>query len=220
MDAADVAGDIVHVGTPPGPLSDWVIKKVHFHGFEGLPTTRGEEVKSPKFSCFGHQWTVAIYPGGVKVSNEGGVAIFLVSESPESIQADYKIVMKHPIDQAKKTYGEAAGRHVEEDQMPSDGPPLRHHPAQHDGGSILPREEAPEDVARGLSRRRRADRQLDDATRVTPVGLPGPVPKPSVVVVSAAARRASGRRRARGGAGGGLLLRRMTDGDDNYSERE
>ena len=118
----------MHVGTPPGPLSDWVIKKVHFHGFEGLPTTRGEEVKSPEFSCFGHQWTVAIYPGGVKVSNEGGVAIFLVSESPESIQADYKIVMKHPIDQAKKTYGEAAGRHVEEDQMPSDGPPLRHLP--------------------------------------------------------------------------------------------
>ena len=41
----------MHVGVPPpGPLSDWVIKRVHFHGFEGLPTTRG--TMSPKFSCF------------------------------------------------------------------------------------------------------------------------------------------------------------------------
>ena len=47
--------------------------------------------------------------------------------------------------------------------------------------------------------------------RVSPaIGLPGPVPNPSVVV-SAAAIRASGRRRARGDAGGGLLLRRMID---------
>lgn len=32
MEAVDVAAD-VHVGTPPGPLSKWVMRKVHFHGF-------------------------------------------------------------------------------------------------------------------------------------------------------------------------------------------
>ena len=106
MDAADVAAaDIVHVGTPPppGPLSEWVIKKVHFHGFEGLTATRGEEVKSPEFSCFGHQWTVDIYPGGDEDSKEGYVAVYLSNESPESIEADFNIVTKHPTDLTLKT---------------------------------------------------------------------------------------------------------------------
>ena len=96
----------IHVGTPPGPLSDWVIKKVHFHGFAGLPTTRGTKVKSPEFSCFGHQWSVMIIPGGEEDSEEGYVAVYLVNRSPESIQAYYKIILKHPTDQAKKTYGD------------------------------------------------------------------------------------------------------------------
>ncbi|EJK44757.1 hypothetical protein THAOC_36678 [Thalassiosira oceanica] len=42
MPAADL-----HVGTPPGQLlpgiSSWVIRKVHFHEFAGLPTTPGTE---------------------------------------------------------------------------------------------------------------------------------------------------------------------------------
>ncbi|EJK55823.1 hypothetical protein THAOC_24397 [Thalassiosira oceanica] len=95
------AGDVVHVGTPPGPLSDWVIKKVHFHGFAGLPTTRNESVYSPEFSCFGRQWMMAIYPGGHKDSKEGYISTFIANRSAVSIQADYKIVLKHPTDPAK-----------------------------------------------------------------------------------------------------------------------
>ena len=78
----------VHVGTPPGPLSDWEIRRVHFHGFEGLPKTSGAEVYSPEFSCFGHQWSVAIFPGGVEVSEEGYVAVYLqciTREHPSTI---------------------------------------------------------------------------------------------------------------------------------------
>ena len=107
MDAADVAAaDIVHVGTPPppGPLSEWVIKKVHFHGFEGLTTARDEGVESPEFSCFGHKWTVEIYPGGDEDSKEGYVAVYLSNESPENIQACYNVVMKHPTDQTKMSF--------------------------------------------------------------------------------------------------------------------
>jgi len=42
------AAAAVHVGTPPGPLSDWIMREVHFHGFAALPTTPGTAVKSPK----------------------------------------------------------------------------------------------------------------------------------------------------------------------------
>ena len=89
MDVSDVAD--VHVGAPPGPLSSWAIRRVHFRGFEGLPATRGAKVLSPAFSCFGRQWTVEICPGGVEGSNEGGVAVYLHNASPESIQAQYKL---------------------------------------------------------------------------------------------------------------------------------
>ena len=105
MVAVEVAAD-VHVGTPPsvppaGPY--WVTRKIHFHGFAGLPATRDEEVKSPEFSCFGHKWTVEIYPGGGEDSKEGYVAVHLENESPESIQAHFKILMRHPTDHAKQT---------------------------------------------------------------------------------------------------------------------
>ncbi|EJK52761.1 hypothetical protein THAOC_27937 [Thalassiosira oceanica] len=95
--AAKVAAD-VRVGTPPGPLSDLIMRKVHFHGFEGLPTARGAAVKSPEFSCFGHQWVVDIYPGGFRDSNEGYVSVNLYNASPESVQAYFKFLAKHPTD--------------------------------------------------------------------------------------------------------------------------
>ena len=107
----DVAAAVeVHIGTPPGPLTDWAVSKIHTHGFAALPTTRGSKVRSPEFSCFGHQWVVAIYPGGKDDSSrEGYVSVFLHNESPESIQAYTKIFMKHPTDRAKTIVGGAAG---------------------------------------------------------------------------------------------------------------
>ena len=94
----------VHVGTPPGPLSDWEIRRVHFHGFSGLSKTIGDEVRSPVFSCFGHQWTASIYPGGDNRSKEGYVEVYLYNRSPESIQAHYKIILKHPTDQTQRSF--------------------------------------------------------------------------------------------------------------------
>ena len=105
----------LHVGTPPGqlsggPLSNWVIRKVHFHGFAELPTNSGtgvRRVRTPEFSCFGHRWEVIIYPeglaglGGEGEPLEGYAAFFLFHKSSESIEACYKVVMKHPTDQSK-----------------------------------------------------------------------------------------------------------------------
>jgi hypothetical protein len=76
----------VDVGTPPEKFEGWTTANVCFHGFANLPTTtRDELVRSPHFSCLGHQWLLALYPGGHANSPEGYVAIGLCNFSNASI---------------------------------------------------------------------------------------------------------------------------------------
>ena len=87
----------VHVGAPPPRQpTDWGLAHVHFNGFGGLTTTRDEFVRSPKFSCFGHQWTVELYPGGDDESDDGYVALFLYNMTAEAIEVELKLIVKHP----------------------------------------------------------------------------------------------------------------------------
>jgi len=85
----------VDVGTPPNDFEGWTTANVCFHGFADLTTTRGEGVISPEFSCFGHQWTLEIYPGGTSESHgdedsdEGYVTVFLENESRNSIKIEW-----------------------------------------------------------------------------------------------------------------------------------
>ncbi|KAL7527884.1 LOW QUALITY PROTEIN: hypothetical protein ACHAWF_002342 [Thalassiosira exigua] len=60
---------------------------VRFNNFENLPMRRVVEdyVKSPKFTCFEHEWTVVVYHGGYSNSYDGMVAIFSYHLSSESI---------------------------------------------------------------------------------------------------------------------------------------
>ena len=82
----------VHFGTAPenfpdGIIGGWTIAaEICFHGFADLTTTRGEYVTSPEFSCFGHQWSLDVYPGGQEDSREGWVAIQLSNKSNKSIK--------------------------------------------------------------------------------------------------------------------------------------
>jgi len=95
----------VIVGTPPEGYKEWTNALVHFHGFANQSTTRGEEVVSPKFSCFGHQWSLIIYPGGEEDSDERCVSLGLINRSNASIgiqwsfsvrNADCKEVVHYP----------------------------------------------------------------------------------------------------------------------------
>ena len=83
--------NIVDVGTPPDGLKSegWTTTVVQFHGFANLPTTRGEYVESPEFSCFGHQWGFDIYPGGKNNSSEGYAAVSLCNMSHTSIKLQW-----------------------------------------------------------------------------------------------------------------------------------
>ena len=90
MEAAVNFGAGVHVGAQPGQpslLSDLAARKVRFHGFAGLPTSRGAKVLSPAFSCLGHQWTVMIKAGEDTQSLNGCVAVHISLQS---------IVLEHP----------------------------------------------------------------------------------------------------------------------------
>ena len=77
------------VGKPSLCRDGWTRTEVCFHGFSDLSTTRGEEVESPEFSCFGRQWTLALYPGGDVGSADGYVAIDLGIMSNEAIKIQY-----------------------------------------------------------------------------------------------------------------------------------
>ena len=90
--------DPVQVGAPPGAgrLSHWVMTPVHFNGFGDLPITANVPVWSPEFSCFGHRWSVAIYPGGDSVVSIGYVTLALENRTADTIEVEFETIVKHP----------------------------------------------------------------------------------------------------------------------------
>lgn len=84
----------VDVGTASESFSGWTTTEVRFNRFADLSATRGEFISSPEFSCFGHQWRLHIYPGGIPQSREGYVAVFLGNEL-NIRNADGKGVVHH-----------------------------------------------------------------------------------------------------------------------------
>ena len=73
--------------------------KVCFDNFERLPFERGEYVESAKFTSFGHQWCLAIYPGGEVFSGDGRVSIYLYHKSKGDIEVDSSLMIKSSIEQ-------------------------------------------------------------------------------------------------------------------------
>mmetsp|Transcript_15833 Transcript_15833/g.38052 ORF Transcript_15833/g.38052 Transcript_15833/m.38052 type:complete len:417 (+) Transcript_15833:65-1315(+) len=93
---------VVTVGRPPDDddaFEGWEFVEVYFYGFEDLPSARNDCVESPQFECFGRQWRLDMYPGGINseanVSEEGKISIFLAHCSKGSIDInDLDIVAK------------------------------------------------------------------------------------------------------------------------------
>jgi len=81
--------NIVDVGTPPDDMDDWKSTVVRFHGFDSLSARRDESVDSPEFSCFGHQWTLKLYPRGLANSSESYVSFGLYNMSNKSIEIQW-----------------------------------------------------------------------------------------------------------------------------------
>lgn len=89
----------VDVGTPPSTgwvnnFEGWTTINVCFHELFDNPRelesiARGECVVSPQFSCFGHQWTVGIYPYGSANGKEGYVDVSLSNQSNTRIKISF-----------------------------------------------------------------------------------------------------------------------------------
>ena len=84
----------VHLGTAPSEFRAWETVPIYFHGFESLPTARGQSVRSPEFNCFGLQWCAEIYPGGDVNSAEGCASFYLRNLSSESIHIQFGLNVK------------------------------------------------------------------------------------------------------------------------------
>jgi len=71
--------------------SGWITKVVRFHGFADLSTARGvSSSQMQEFSCFGHQWSLDIYPGGFSnATSEGFSSVFLHNKSKKFISIQW-----------------------------------------------------------------------------------------------------------------------------------
>ncbi|KAL7450328.1 hypothetical protein ACHAWC_004766 [Mediolabrus comicus] len=85
---------------PPPPRRKSFYFKVP--NFKDLPTTRDHCVVTPEFSCNGHDWVLAIYPGGVRQATEGYVSIVLIHHSEGSATANYELSILDKVGNKKK----------------------------------------------------------------------------------------------------------------------
>ncbi len=97
--STQIEGKVTFGCPPPTSSSEEELKsfQFHFHDFANLlRTTRDHYVASPKFTCNGHQWGVAVYPGGSLEAEEGQVSVFLIhfSEGTIAIRYDTKVIDK------------------------------------------------------------------------------------------------------------------------------
>jgi hypothetical protein len=70
--------------------------------FKDLPTTRGHYVKTPEFSCNGHEWYLEIYPGGEEDADEGYVTIYLTHRSEGSITTNFDVMVMDKFGKKRK----------------------------------------------------------------------------------------------------------------------
>eukprot|EP00984_Skeletonema_dohrnii_P025218 scaffold14331_cov83-Skeletonema_dohrnii-CCMP3373.AAC.7 len=68
----------VDVGRPSSSAGEeWESFKILFHDFAALPSALGIYTRSPEFKCNGHQWSIAIYPGGRTEASAGNLSLYL-----------------------------------------------------------------------------------------------------------------------------------------------
>jgi hypothetical protein len=94
------------------PREGWTSFQFNLHKFKEISTTKDHYVETPEFSCNGHQWTLAIFPGGTDNAYEGSVSISLIHRSEGNITANYEFMILDKFGnekKARKTTGNFGG---------------------------------------------------------------------------------------------------------------
>ena len=81
---------------------DWKSFEVRIDGFANLPSEKGEAVFSPEFTCFRHRWSLQIYPGGSRNSDDGMMAVYIEHCSNTSITVDFGFTIRDKEGNTKK----------------------------------------------------------------------------------------------------------------------
>ncbi len=76
--------------------------QIHFYDFSKLATTTDHYVASPKFTCNGHHWLLAVYPGGNNRAAEGNVSVKLKHLTEGTITVRYGIRIANKFGKIKK----------------------------------------------------------------------------------------------------------------------
>ncbi|KAL3804999.1 hypothetical protein ACHAWO_011057 [Cyclotella atomus] len=92
-----MSATIVHVGEPDDnwrPVEEGRAL-IHIHNFADLPQEKGTALKSPTFTCAGHEWFLWLYPQGHSAAPEGIISVYLGSDLTSNIVVDINIIMKN-----------------------------------------------------------------------------------------------------------------------------
>ena len=83
------------MGTPTGrAVIGGATCMVHFGGLVALPAQRGDAVRSEKFTCYGNEWQLNLFPGGKADSDEGIVSVYIQNMSNKSKHVEYGFHVK------------------------------------------------------------------------------------------------------------------------------
>jgi speckle-type POZ protein len=74
-------------------IATWKSFQFNLQNFKDLPTTTDHYIRTPIFSCNGHEWCLDIFPGGDEDAEEGHVSIYLNHRSEGIIAINYEVMI-------------------------------------------------------------------------------------------------------------------------------
>ena len=76
--------------------------QIQYHDFANLVATKNHYVASPKFTCYGHQWELRVFPGGDNQAEEGKLSVFLYNLSKATITVRFGVDIFDKFGKTKK----------------------------------------------------------------------------------------------------------------------
>ena len=103
MSARQIEGKVTVGRPPPSSSEEWTCFQFFIHDFSNLSTSTEHYIKSPVFTCNGHQWELWIFPGGDSTLTEGKLSVYLYHLSKEAITTGFGLKLLDKFGNEKKS---------------------------------------------------------------------------------------------------------------------